>query len=328
MAIVKPNCHFSLPSYCRLISLTEAAMTPWIHLHRRKLALIFALLACTLAFNLTFGDSKALQQIDWMDVFGEGGSALAFAVWIMLILGSRPAGRVTDLLTLGLGFMLLAFWQDTLDEFIRLPDELWWDHTLESISMPVGIALLTYGLFHWHREQISINTQLNKREKIFRDHRLIDRLTQLGRDDYLIQQFNLPEQNTNDALLMVQLDDFAALSRTYSHTVLDRLLSDLSDVLLANLHSDDLLCRYAGERFAIVLRNTSRDYAQTLADELQHAVQHTAFKPDANSRQRLHLSLQTAIAFRENDSASALVKKANERLNANMSAHGTHPEAA
>ena len=298
-------------------------MKPWISLHRRKLALILALLACTLLLNISFGESKTIQQIDWMDVFGEGGSALAFGVWIILILGSRPAGRVTDLLTLGLGFMLLAFWQDTLDEFIRLPAELWWDHTLESISMPVGIALLTYGLFHWHREQISINTQLNKREQIFRDHRLIDRLTQLGRDDYLKQQLARAHNNRehDDALIMVQISDFAALSRHHPHGVMDRLLSDLSDVLLANLHSDDLLCRYAGERFAIVLRATTLEHAQTLADELKHAVQAVAFKLTATKHESQHLNLQTATVMCSDRRATDIIKHANQLLHAQNHSH-------
>ena len=40
--------------------------------------------------------------------------------------------------------------------------------------MPVGMILLTLGIYHWHREQLAINGQMEKRERLFREHRLFD----------------------------------------------------------------------------------------------------------------------------------------------------------
>ena len=51
---------------------------------------------------LATGQIKTWAEINWMDVAGEGGSAGLALVWLIMLLHSRPAGRVTRLLALGL----------------------------------------------------------------------------------------------------------------------------------------------------------------------------------------------------------------------------------
>ena len=57
-----------------------------LNLHRHKLLLIGGLLMASLTATLWIGEAKALSDIDWLDVVGEGGSAVALAVWMILIL--------------------------------------------------------------------------------------------------------------------------------------------------------------------------------------------------------------------------------------------------
>ncbi|MDO6683036.1 MULTISPECIES: GGDEF domain-containing protein [unclassified Oceanobacter] len=285
-------------------------------IHQRKLLLVFGLALAGLVGSLIMGDAKPWAEIDWLDVLGEGGAALALAVWMLLILGSRPAGRVTDLLTLGMGFMFLAMWQDNLDEFIHLPAEQFWDQWLESGAMPVGIVLLTYGLVHWHQEQLSINQQLRKREQRFREHRFIDKLTQLGRVDYLKAQLQavmaqLPTRNM--VLLMVDVDNFADVNRRYGHQEGDTLLYELSELMLLNLRQDDLICRYAADRFAVVLPDTGLAQGRTLAIELTQAVQHFAYKHKTRG-DTLYQTISIGLADWQGETTEALVQRANQAL--------------
>ena len=251
--------------------------------HRQKLGLIFGLWWGSLVAALWIGNAKRQSAIDWLDVLGEGGSAAALAVWMLLILASRPAGRITNWLTLGLGFMFLAFWLDALDEFLRLPATTLWPAWFESVAMPVGIALLTYGLYHWHREQLAINRQLRGRELLFREHRLWDPLTQLGQAEYLKQQLTLLAHQTPLAIVMFDLVDFASFNRRYGHRQGDRLLRQLSELVLLNSRDGDLLCRYAGDRFVLLLPNTHNFDGKRLAQELRRAVACFAFKTDDGS---------------------------------------------
>ncbi|WP_221799705.1 GGDEF domain-containing protein [Oceanobacter mangrovi] len=291
-------------------------------LHRQKLVLIFGLALSGLVGFLLVGTPKTLAEIDWLDVVGEGGSALALAVWMMLIIGSRPAGRVTDLLTLGLGFMFLAMWQDNLDEFIRLPGEVFWDHWLESGAMPIGVALLTYGLVHWHKEQLSINQQLRKRERLFREHRFVDNLTQLGRVGYLREQLQAvfgPQQQL--VLLMVDIDNFADVNRLHGHREGDAMLHEISELLLLNLRQNDLVCRYAADRFAVLLPDTDSDRGRQLGEELAGAVKHFAYKHKTTG-ESLYQTVSIGLASWQGETAEQLIQRANLALQQAKSSNG------
>ena len=125
-----------------------------LKLHLNKLLFIACFILLSILLSLSIGEIKPWAQIAWLNATGKVGSAIALIIWMIFILGSRPLGRVTDLLILGLGVIFLAFWQNTLDEFIQLPYSALWNQ-LEFITMPIGILLLTYGLYHWHQEQLN-----------------------------------------------------------------------------------------------------------------------------------------------------------------------------
>ena len=284
--------------------------------HKHKIWFLILLMASVFFINLVKGDVKSLIEIDWLDVMGEGGSAFAMALWIVFIWGSRPLGRVTNLLSLGLGFMLLAFWQDALDEFIRVPSEQMWDQGVESIAMPLGIVLLTYGLYHWHQEQISINKQLRKREQFYREHLSVDNLTNLGRVDFLKNQLDRLLLNPISApvsLLIIDVANFNRINRLFGIKEGDRYLHDLSELLILNSRRQDLVCRYAGDRFAIVLPDTDSTKASEVAAELKMAVQSFAFKvsqSDLTQYQEVFIGEATSA----NTGSKNLIQLANESL--------------
>ena len=230
-------------------------------LHRLKLAALLLAANAALLLHLGAGDLKPMSDWVWLDILGEGGSALLCLVWLGLVLKSRPAGRVTNFLALGLGLVFLSWWVDALDEFILLPDSISWDHWLESAPMPLGLVLLTLGIYHWHREQLAISAQMEKRERLFREHLLFDKLTPLNTADYLRRQLqqSLAEARAEQqplSLVILDLDDFSQINRLHGHAEGDRVLQALTQLLLLNLRHRDLLCRLAGDRFVVLLPNT------------------------------------------------------------------------
>ncbi|MEH6447441.1 MAG: diguanylate cyclase [Oleispira sp.] len=295
-------------------------MSSLLRLHLNKILLMVSLLIISIFVSLSLGEIKSWNVIDWLDVAGEGGCAIALLIWMVFILGSRPLGRVTDLLALGLGFMFLAFWQDTLDEFIQLPSSLLWNQ-MESIAMPLGILLLTYGLYHWHQEQLVLNYQLRKRELIFREHRAFDQLTLTGQFEYLSQQLSSHKNsgpNQSLVFLILDINNFSYFNRQFGHQEGDRLLLEMCELILLNLRQQDLICRYAGDRFAIMLPNTSLTQGRQIAAELKQAVKHFAFKvPQSSDSQFQSLSIGCVQWQIENNDSLALesTEKLLERAN-------------
>jgi len=283
--------------------------------HLNTLLLIISVLIISIFVSLSLGEIKSWDQIDWLDVAGEGGCAIALAIWIIFILGSRPQGRVTDLLALGLGLMFYAFCQDTFDEFIQLPSSTLWNQ-MESITMPLGILLLTHGLYHWHQEQLVLNYQLRKRELVFREHRAFDQLTLTGQFEYLSQQL-LTHKNISRkqslVFLMLDINDFSHFNRQFGNQEGDRLLLEICEVILLNLRQQDLICRYAGDRFAIILPNTTFTQGRQIAAELKQAVKYFAFKvPQSSASQFQSLSIGCVQWQAEKNDSMAL--ESTERL--------------
>lgn len=299
-------------------------MTNYLSLHRKKLVLILVLASIVLIASAAFGAPKSWHDIDWVDVLGEGGSAIAMAAWMLMVLRSRPAGRVTNLLTLGLGFMFLAMWQDSLDEFFKIASTQVWEPWVESLAMPLGIGLLTYGLWHWHQEQLAIRHQLLKREQCFRDHLWLDGLHQLAGVDQLKVSLEDCWETTDEVqtLLMAELKGFSEFERTHGYTEADRLLRESAELLMLNLRTNDLICRYARDRLVIMLPQATPEYALTLADELCQAVAHFSFKLK-DSGMSVPLTLYVGVAVRQQEDApEMLIERAHQAVTQASSGSG------
>lgn len=264
---------------------------------------------------LATGQIKTWAEINWMDVAGEGGSAALALVWLIMLLHSRPAGRVTRLLALGLACVFFSWWMDTLDEFIHLPELAAWDNWLETAPMPIGLMLITLGIYHLNQEQRAISQQMSKREKGFREHRLFDKLTPLGAAEYLRQQLQLAlvqarEQAQPLSLVAVDLDDFSAINQRFGQAEGDAVLQAVAHLLLLNLRQQDLLCRLAGDRFVAVLPNTGEAQARSIACELQRAVDSLAHRTEQHG-ERLHLQASTVAVMAIDDDPEQLLKRLN-----------------
>lgn len=287
-------------------------------LHRLKFAGLLLIANLALLAHLWLGDSLPVSQWSWTDIAGEGGSALLVLVWIGLLLRGRPAGQVTTLLFLGLACLFFSLWIDTLDEVVELPFGTRWDKWLESGPMPVGFILMTLGIYHWHREQLAITAQMEKRERLFREYRLFDSLTPLCGAEYLRLQLQQALAQARDdrqplSLAMLDIDDFSALNRAYGHAEGDRVLQAVSQLLVLNLRRQDLLCRLAGDRFVVLMPNTGEQQARVLATELREAVCHLAHRSSEHG-ERLPLSASVAVVMARHDDPQALLERLNLAL--------------
>ncbi|MBQ1783581.1 MAG: GGDEF domain-containing protein [Gammaproteobacteria bacterium] len=278
--------------------------------HHLRVVVLFAVIVALALLVAVGGEPKFWAEVDWLDVVGEGAVAAMAFVWIWLVLASRPAGRVTNLLYAGGTAYFAATWLDLCDEFFAFEGAGQWVGSLESIPAPIGMVLLTLGLVGWHREQRTVNSQLKRRERFFREHRLVDYLTKLYSADYLLPQLQRElrlhqARQAPLALLVIDLDDFAGYNRLHGDAAGDRLLREVSECLLAQLRLDDLLCRYAGDRFVALLPTTSTAEAEALALHLTQQIALLGRQPLAS----------TVVAVSaDNDSAASLLQRGQRLL--------------
>ncbi len=293
-------------------------LAPLLKQHGLTLAGLVLAANCGLLIYLAAGTIKAWAEINWMDVAGEGGTCLILCGWLVMLLRGRPAGRVTRLLSLGLCCIAFSMWMDTLDEFIRLAPEAVWDNWLETAPMPIGMLLLTLGMYHLQQEQRAITEQMRKREQLFREHRLFDKLTPLAGAQYLRQHLQqalaqAAGEHQPLSLVAIDLDNFSQVNQRYGQDEGDQVLQVVAQLLLLNLRQQDMLCRLAGDRFVAVLPSTGERQAQAMAEALRLSIAHLAHHSRRHG-ERLQLTATVASVMALDEDEAQLLKRLNLAL--------------
>ena len=118
--------------------------------------------------------------------------------------------------------------------------------------------------------------------------------------------------DTSLAVLFLDLDHFKEVNDAYGHAVGDGLLRDFACRLLAILDPSTFAARVAGDKFVVLLRNTSKSAAETFA----HAVLRELATPFETCGRYISLSASIGIALlRETpESAETLLSHADTAM--------------
>src|SRR4030095_4534678 len=74
------------------------------------------------------------------------------------------------------------------------------------------------------------------------------------------------------AFVMLDVDGFKKVNGAYGHVAGDLLLQALATLLQSKIRASDVLCRYGGDEFCIVMPETSLEHAAIRGDECRSAV--------------------------------------------------------
>jgi diguanylate cyclase (GGDEF)-like protein/putative nucleotidyltransferase with HDIG domain len=135
-------------------------------------------------------------------------------------------------------------------------------------------------------------------------------------------------QDTQRALLVIDVDRFKAINDRYGHDVGDQALRAIGNAIRQAVRSYDFCARNGGDEFVVFLAECDDIQAGERAREIQTAVETLAFEATSGSEVRLGISIGWAVYPRDGHSYEALVKKADRRMYQNKSARKSHPGAA
>lgn len=114
------------------------------------------------------------------------------------------------------------------------------------------------------------------------------------------------------SLIMLDVDDFKALNDTHGHLAGDGALRSLGGELRRAVRESDLLFRYGGEEFLVLLGSTSIAGAAALAERIRARVESLRVH---HRRRRLSLTVSLGAAeYRSGDTAPALLARADAAL--------------
>lgn len=78
---------------------------------------------------------------------------------------------------------------------------------------------------------------------------------------------------TGLGVIMIDIDQFKRLNDEFGHLLGDEVLRQVSSILHRQLRKIDVVCRYGGEEFAILLPETNCQYTLTVAEKLRRMVE-------------------------------------------------------
>lgn len=116
------------------------------------------------------------------------------------------------------------------------------------------------------------------------------------------------------AVLMLDLDNFKLVNDTYGHLIGDEALRLVTAVLHSACRASDVIGRYGGDEFMIVLPDTTPAQAINVAERIDAELAAQALRPTGDGAIPLHCSIGLSIFPRDGDSASELVAKADAAL--------------
>ncbi|MBI5074793.1 MAG: diguanylate cyclase [Nitrospirae bacterium] len=135
-----------------------------------------------------------------------------------------------------------------------------------------------------------------------------DGLTGLFNSRYFYRYLDLEISRTKRygssfSLMLFDIDNFKKLNDTYGHQAGDEVLQELARIFKSVSRETDIVVRYGGEEFVIILPNTAEDEAIALANRILLTVQETKIK--INATERVSITISGGVAsFPQNASTA------------------------
>jgi diguanylate cyclase (GGDEF)-like protein len=117
------------------------------------------------------------------------------------------------------------------------------------------------------------------------------------------------------ALIMCDLDNFKEINDSVGHPAGDAVLRHLTRrILVPAVRPKDLVARYGGDEFVLVLRGADSRAALAVAERIRKTVEGQAVMLDGKPMSNLSVSLGIAVFPRDGDSRESLVQAADQAL--------------
>jgi diguanylate cyclase (GGDEF)-like protein len=146
-----------------------------------------------------------------------------------------------------------------------------------------------------------------------------DDLTQLYNSRYLSQVLRRETKRASRSgrplsLLFIDLDGFKAINDTHGHLYGSRALVEAASVIRASARETDMVARFGGDEFALILPDTGSEGAVAVGERIRDRIAEYRFLEDAGLSISLTVSVGVATLPDVAASAEGLVQAADEAM--------------
>lgn len=116
------------------------------------------------------------------------------------------------------------------------------------------------------------------------------------------------------SIIMLDLDYFKEFNDAHGHEVGDLLLAEMGGLLNRTVRGQDVVCRYGGEEFLIIMSGASVDDAAKRAESIREEIKNLRIFHKGRSFGQVSASLGVAVYSGDSDAASEMLHAADEAL--------------
>ena len=191
---------------------------------------------------------------------------------------------------------------------------------LTSHAVGIGIILEALMLGFILSYRIKILEDIKKSQEVLKLLSITDSLTGLYNRRYFESSSEellgiSKRMNENFTIIMIDIDSFKQVNDTYGHSIGDNVLRKLSAKLKELSRESDVVCRYGGEEFVLLLAKTDLQEALTFAEKIREEASLIKIATNKDEYFTITLSLGVSQVDTKRDvGIKVAVNKADEAL--------------
>ena len=222
--------------------------------------------------------------------------------------------------TLAFASNIKAFTLHSLPAFIVclwLSDQDIWLRMSYSFALPV-VAIAIHNILQRRNDRFAqelLSRLLEERETLT-DLSMMDPLTGLyNRRGLQSRLENLPAvENGEHFVLLMDIDHFKAYNDHYGHMMGDQALKRVSAAIRDAVRSRDIVARFGGEEFMVLLTNISLEHARHTAERIRQKVYDLKIPHLFNESVATNVTISIGIAIFENEDVEGALERADRAL--------------
>jgi diguanylate cyclase (GGDEF)-like protein len=119
-------------------------------------------------------------------------------------------------------------------------------------------------------------------------------------------------ENEAFAVVMVDIDHFKGINDVYGHDVGDQAIIHLAEILRTNTDRYDMVSRFGGEEFCIVLKGSDESVAYDVCERIREAVEHTPLR--FGTEEELSFTISLGLKVRPEADLAEMINRADAML--------------
>ena len=147
---------------------------------------------------------------------------------------------------------------------------------------------------------------------------IMDEYTGLYNSRYLHQVldefFSKTDQKTQLSVVFVDIDDFKSIVDKYGHLLGTRLLKEIGETISSNLSDQDILIKYGGDEYIIILTGINKTQAVRLSENILSAIRESTYLTSETEPARVTASIGIATYPEDAESKKELLILADNAL--------------